>query len=150
MAPLSPDNLLPCSTSSHVLFHLHHITLFPLLLSPAKLTLCPCFSPSLSKLVAADMPSVLPFIFGLCFCSCLFPPLLLIAKLLASCPPIKAWASPLPIPLRICPVSTLGHLLPTLVLGPFGRWVWKDGKDAVCRSWVSIIKMRANEHTYIF
>lgn len=59
-----------------------------------------------------------------CFCSCLCPLLLTIAKLLMSSPPIKAWAFPLPILLSLSPVSTLGHLLPTLVLGALGRWGW--------------------------
>lgn len=73
---------------------------------------------------------------GLCFCSCLFPNLLMIAKLLTSSPPIKAWASPLLLLLSISLVSTLVPLLPTLILGPIGRWVWEDGKEHFFRSWM--------------
>lgn len=78
---------------------------------------------------------------ALCFCSCLFPNLLMIAKPLTSSPPIKAWASPLPILLSIALVSTLVPLLPALILGPIGRWVWEDGKEYFFRSLVSTFRM---------
>lgn len=57
---------------------------------------------------------------GLCFCSYLLLPLLMIAQLLTISPPIRAWAFLLPILLSLSPVSTLS---PLLVLGLHGRWV---------------------------
>lgn len=116
----------------------HHSPLSSLFF--CKINFCPSFllpSPLVCGCWCASCPSVLAvhlLCSWPCFCSCLFLPLLLIASPLTSFPPIRAWISPLPILLSLYPVLTLGHLLPTLVLGPLGRWVWTDEEDVVAGS----------------
>ncbi len=107
------------------------INSFPYFLLPS-LHFSGCWCASCPSVLAVHLLCTWP-----CFCSCLFPPLLTIAKLLMGSPPIKAWAFPLPILLSLSPVSILGRLLPTVVLGALGRWVWKDEEDAVFKSWPS-------------
>lgn len=105
---------------------------------------CGCWCASCPSVLAVHLLCTRP-----CFYSCLFPPLLMIAKLLMSSLPIKAWVSPLPILLSLSPVSTLGHLLPTLVLHLLDRWVWRDEEDAVLKSWASDLEITTEEYNML-
>lgn len=126
-----PLSSLTCSFLLLLPLFFCKINSFPYFLLPS-LHFSDCWCASCPSVLAVHLLCTWP-----CFCSCLFPPLLTIAKLLMSSPPIKAWAFPLPILLSLSPVSILGRLLPILVLGALGRWVWKDEEDVVFRSWAS-------------
>lgn len=94
------------------------LTLFLLFLFPTLHSGCWCAS--CLSVLAVHLLCTWPLL-----CSSLFPLLLMIIRLLMGSPPIRAWVFPLPILLNLSPVSTPGHLLPTLVLGLLGRWVSK-------------------------
>lgn len=112
----------------------------------SSLHLYDCWCASCPSVLAVHLLCTRP-----CFCSCLFPPLLTIANPLMSFPPIKAWAFPLPNPLSLSLVSTLGHLLPTLVLGALGRWVLRHGEDVVFKCYglnPKIVQIQNNLYTW--